>query len=118
MNRKLGLIALALATLLSTVGCATAHYGHPYDNDDYRHDFRDGLQVAQDCGYQDGREVAREDSWHGKPFNSNPRGHNHADRGYRPEFGSVNEYREHYAQAYREGYEHGYQGGYGRGDYR
>jgi hypothetical protein len=129
MNRKLTLITLVGAFLTSTIGYATAQdgrrydnddyrYQHNYDRDDYRHDFRQGMRLAQDLGYRDGREVAREDSWRGKPFNPNPRGHNHADRGYRREFGSRHEYREQYAQAYHEGYESSYRDDDRRGYYR
>ena len=130
MNRKLTLIALVGTFLASTIGYAAAQdgrryddddyyrYHRDYDRDDYRHDFREGLEAAREFGYQDGREVAREDSWRGKRFNPNPRGHNHADRGYRPEFGSVHEYREHYARAYHEAYESNYRDYDRRGYYR
>ena len=137
MKRKLTLIALAFAVLTCTISFASAQDGRRYDDDDYRYhrdyDHRDydrdnyrgdyrhdrqGMHVAYDVGYQDGLQVAREDSWRRKPFNAYPRGHNHADRGYQDDFGSRREYRERYAQAYHEGYEHGYQGDYGRGYYR
>lgn len=138
MKRKLTLAALAFAVFAGTIGYATAqdgryndrdddgYYHRDYDRGDYRHDFRDGMQAARNFGYQDGMQVGREDSWRGKRFNAYPRGHNHADSGYRREFGNLHEYREHYAQAYHEGYEHGYQsnargyGNDGRGyrDYR
>jgi hypothetical protein len=133
MKRKLTLTALAFAVLTCTIGVAGAQDGRRYDDDDYRyhrdydrddyrgdyrHDFREGMSVAYNLGYRDGIQVAREDSWRGKPFNPYPRGRNHADHGYRDEFGSLHEYREHYSQAYHEGYERGYQGDYGRGYYR
>jgi len=133
MKRKLTVITLAWAVLTCTIGVASAQDGRRYDDDDYRYHrgydrdddrgdyrqhFREGIRIAYNVGYQDGMQVAREDSWRGKPFNPYPRGHNHADRGYRDEFGSLRDYREHYAQAYHEGYERAYQGDYGHGYYR
>lgn len=120
MKHKLALRTLALAVLTCTIGVASAQDGRGYDDDrgDYRHDFREGMRIAYDVGYQDGIRVAREDSGRGKPFNPYPRGHNHADRGYREEFGSLHDYRQHYAQAYHEGYERAYHGDYGHGYYR
>jgi hypothetical protein len=42
------------------------------------------LHVAREIGYRDGLQVAREDNWHGKPYNPYPRGkYAWADRGYR-----------------------------------
>jgi hypothetical protein len=85
-----------------------------YDHDDYRYDrgygygydnFRNGLRIAHEIGYRDGLQVAREDNWHGKPYNPYPRGkYAWADRGYRREFGDRNAYRERYADGYRDGY--------------
>jgi Ni/Co efflux regulator RcnB len=129
MKRNLTLAALAFAMFAGTMGFAAAQDGRYSDRDDYRYDrdyhhdgyrndFREGIQRAGDIGYQDGMQVGREDSWHGKRFNPYPRGHNHADRGYSHEFGSRHEYREHYTQAYHEGYERGYQNNNGRGYYR
>jgi hypothetical protein len=132
MKSKLTLAALAFAVFAGTIGYATAQDYRYYDRDDYRYqrsydydgyrdgnryDFREGIHTAREIGYRDGARVAREDSWRGKPFNPNPRGHNHADRGYEREFGSRHEYREQYAQAYYEGYSRAYQG-YRNGYYR
>jgi hypothetical protein len=108
--------ALGLAVLVGSAGLAAAQdWDHDRDdyrwNRDYRHDFRRGMHAAREIGYQDGAQVAREDSWRGKPFNPNPRGrYAWADHGYRGEFGNINEYREHYAQAYQEGYQNAFQG--------
>ena len=67
--------------------------------------FRYGLKVARDVGFNDGAQVAREDTWKGKPFNPNPRGpYDNADHGYRSQFGDKHEYREAYSAAYRNGY--------------
>jgi hypothetical protein len=108
--------ALALALMTGTVGYAAAqNWGYHdrddyrYDRDDYRgydrgYDFRAGMHEAREHGFQDGAQVAREDVWRGKPFNPNPRGHNHCDNGYSRGFGSLHEYREHYAEAYHQGY--------------
>jgi hypothetical protein len=125
MRNTLTIAALSFAVFAGTVSLATAQDGrydrdddYQYHRDDYdRHDFRDGLQSARQIGYQDGMQVAREDSRRGKPYNPNPRGHNRADRGYEREFGSLQEYREYYSRAYSEGYSrgyHGYSNGYNR----
>ena len=108
--------ALGLAVLVGSAGLAAAQ-DWDHDRDDYRYgrdyrwDFHRGMHAARDIGYRDGAQVAREDSWRGKPFNPNPRGrYAWADHGYRGEFGSINEYREHYARAYSEGYQNAFQG--------
>ena len=131
MKRKVTLAALTFAFIAGTIGYSAAQdrrysddddyrYQRSYDRDGdrYRHEFREGRRAARELGYQDGAQVAREDSWSGKRFNPYPRGHNHADRGYSREFGSRHEYREHYTEAYREGYESAYQGYDRRGYYR
>ncbi|HEV2697242.1 MAG TPA: hypothetical protein VGU90_04560 [Terriglobales bacterium] len=122
MIRNLTLAALAFAVFAGTIGYAAAQDHRYYDRDDYRYhrdydrdgdrhyDFREGMQTARQIGFQDGAQVAREDSWRGKPFNPYPRGHNRAERGYEREFGSRHEYREHYAQAYYDGYSRAFQG--------
>jgi hypothetical protein len=124
-----------IATLLAgTAGIAAAQdgrhydrddYGYqsrPYDDDDYRYEnrsydryenrdfgsdnFRQGMHEAREFGARDGSSVARQDLWSRKPFNPNPRGRfDDADHGYRREFGSLHEYREHYTEAYRQAYE-------------
>jgi hypothetical protein len=112
MKRKLRSALLAGAVLAGLVGYAAAQNPY-YDHDDYRYDhdgygydgFRRGMHVAREVGFEDGAQIAREDMWKGKPFNPRPRGrYDDADHGYRREFGSRHEYREHYAAAYREGY--------------
>lgn len=116
MKRKLSMAALIFAMFAGTVGYAAAQdwrYGDRDDNryysdrDDYRFDnFRRGMDVARDVGFNDGVQTARADIWNGKPFNPNPRGRlDDADHGYRREFGSIREYREHYLRAYRDGYQ-------------
>lgn len=138
MKRTLGLAALAFAVFAGTLGYAAAQDGRYNDNDDYRYhrnydrddynrgydhygygqDFRGGIQVAGQTGYQDGMQVGREDSWSGKRFQPYPRGRYRSGRGYQSEFGSRHEFQEHYAQAYHEGYERGYQNYNRRGYYR
>jgi hypothetical protein len=112
MNNKFKIAALALGLMAGSAGIAAAQDYRYYDRDDYgyqnydRDGFRDGMRAAREFGWRDGSEVARQDMWHGKPFNPNPRGRfDDADHGYRREFGSIREYREHYARAYHEGYE-------------
>jgi hypothetical protein len=137
MKRKLRMAALVVSVLAGTVGFAAAqdyrYYDRDgyYDRDDNRYDnryygwdgygyenFRRGMHVAREFGYRDGAQVAREDNWHGKPFNPNPRGrYDDADHGYRRAFGDKHEYRECYSRAYREAYMSNYRGrsGYGYG---
>jgi hypothetical protein len=111
MNRRLSLAAMAVAFLMGSVGIAAAqNWGYDRDDRGYRYerydrgDFWRGMQVARSIGFEDGEQIAREDIWHRKPFNPYPRGHNHADRGYSRDFGSIHEYREQYARAYQQGY--------------
>lgn len=108
MKGKLTLAAMVLAIVAGSAGMAAAQ-GYPYDHDNNRYydrddSFRRGMDVARDLGYRDGAQVAREDMWKNKRFNPNPRSGNHADNGYRSEFGSKREYREQYSAAYRDGY--------------
>ncbi|MBV9180576.1 MAG: hypothetical protein JO356_04635 [Acidobacteria bacterium] len=125
MKSKLRRALLACAIFAGLLGYAAAedhsyydrddyrydHDGYRYDRDDYGADFRHGMHVARDIGFRDGAEIAREDMWRGKPFNPRPRGrYDDADHGYRPQFGSIHEYREHYADAYREGYSSAFRG--------
>src|SRR5215472_8280891 len=70
------------------------HGGYNYDN------------LAYNTGYQDGASVARDDVWHNKPLNPNPRGkYDDMDHGYRRDFGDKNYYKQQYAAGYRAGYE-------------
>jgi hypothetical protein len=109
MKSKLTLAAMVLAIVAGSAGLAAAqdyHYNDREGNRYYGRDdsFRRGLDVARDFGYRDGAQGAREDMWKNKRFNPNPRGNNHADNGYRGDFGSKREYREQYSAAYRDGY--------------
>ena len=120
MKSKLMTVALMFGVLAGTAGFATAQDYRYYDRDGDRYydrdGFRYGMHAAREFGFRDGASVAREDMWRGKPFNPNPRGrYDDADHGYRSEFGSRHEYREHYSEAYREGYQSRFrQRGYGR----
>ena len=120
--------ALGLAVLIGSSFAAAQDWDHDRDDryqrgDDYRYDrdyaydnFQRGMRIAHQIGYQDGSQVAREDMWHGKPFNPYPRGRlRRADRGYHREYGDKNAYRDRYADGYRDGYMsafRGYRGGY------
>lgn len=120
MSKRLKAAAILLSMLAGMAGIAAAQDYRYYDRDDHgyydRDGFRDGMRVAREFGWRDGAEVARQDMWHGKPFNPNPRGRfDDADHGYRREFGSIHEYREHYARAYAQGYADAFRG---RGYYR
>lgn len=81
------------------------------DRDDYRptgyENFSRG-NVGYNYGLQDGILAGREDSIRGKQFNPNPRGSNHADRGYIREYGDKNVYRAQYSEGYRAGYQRTY----------
>lgn len=117
-------LTLALA-LAGTTGIAAAQDYRYYDRDNYgyydRGDWHEGMRAARQFGWRDGSQVAREDMWRNKPFNPNPRGpYDDADHGYRREYGSIREYREHYAQAYRDAYANAFRnsGYYNRGWYR
>ena len=119
MTRGFKFALMAAAFLAGTIGVAAAQDGRYYDHDSYYRsdgdDFHRGMQVARSIGFEDGEQVAREDTWHRKPFNPYPRGHNHADRGYARDFGSIQDYRATYAEAYRDGYSRAFQrGGYYR----
>jgi hypothetical protein len=112
-------LAMIATMLAGTAGIAAAQDGRYYDRDDYRYQnryydnggFRHGMHEAREFGFRDGATVAREDSYRGKPFNPNPRGrYDDADHGYRREFGSKHEYREHYIEAYRAAYQRSYRG--------
>ena len=85
------------------------------DRDDYRaagSNWWSGGNVAYNYGLEDGTLAGREDSARGKQFNPNPRGSNHADRGYIREYGNKDEYRAQYSDGYRTGYERTYGQGY------
>ena len=92
-------------------------FGQRYegDRDNYYRgsDFRGGgygnwASIAYNNGLQDGVAAGREDAYRGKQFNPNPRGSNHADRGYIREYGDKNAYRAQYSDGYREGYQRTY----------
>ena len=93
MKKLFGMATLGLAVLIGSSFASAqdwrydrddSHYDRGYGYDHYRH----GLRAAHETGYRDGLEVAREDTWRGKPYNPNPRGkYAWADRGYRREFG-------------------------------
>jgi len=125
MKNIFRMAALGLAGLIGSAGFSAAQDWDRDDNRydrDYRHDnFERGMHRAREIGYRDGLQVAREDNWNRKPYNPNPRGrYAWANRGYRGEFGNLNEYQEHYAEAYRHGYMSAFRGyrGYDRDDYR
>ena len=131
MKNAVRMAALGLAVLVGSSFAVAQDWDN--ERDDYRYDraygynhFEDGRRVAHQIGYQDGVQVAREDQWHGKPFNPYPRGHYRwADHGYRRGFGDKNEYRSWYADGYGDGYKAASRGnrgydnrGYDRDDYR
>lgn len=76
--------------------------------------YGNGGGIGYNQGLQDGANQARKDISQGKPFNPNPRGGNHSDRGYHSYMGDKNIYRASYDQGYRSGYQSNF-GGRGRG---
>jgi hypothetical protein len=123
MTNKIKTALMGFAFLLGSISLAAAQDYRYYNRDDYyndnyynndrsyygydsydRGDFYRGMKVARTIGHEDGEAQAREDMWRGKPFNPNPRGGNHSDRGYSRDFGSRQQYRQQYAQAYQRGY--------------
>lgn len=126
MKNLFRMAALGVAVLLGSSFAVAHDWDH--EDDDYRYDraygynhFDDGRRLAHQVGYQDGAQVAREDQWHGKPFQPYPRGrYRRADHGYRYEFGDRGEYRRWYVDGYGDGYRAAFRGyrGYGNDDYR
>lgn len=132
MKRMITRAALMTAILVGTVGVAAAD-DWDHDDDDYRYNngrynqgygygygnFRFLARVARDYGFRDGAQVAREDTWRGKPFNPNPRGrYDDADHGYSRRYGDKRTYRQIYSEAYRRGYQSAFRGyGYGYNGY-
>lgn len=94
-------------------GVRPAYRGDGDRDDYYRGERLDGSdsRIGYNAGYQDGAEIAREDLYNNKRFNSEPRGRfDDRDHGYRREYGDKNFYK----QQYTEGYRAGYQATYGR----
>ena len=123
MKNLFRMAALGLTLLLGASFAAAQDWR--YDRDDYRNGgyygydngWR-GMRIAHEIGYQDGLNVAHEDTWRGKPYNPYPRGsYRWADHGYRREFGDRNAYRDRYADGYRDGYEAAFRGNHGFGGY-
>jgi hypothetical protein len=112
MKSVFRLAALALAVLVGSSFAAAQDWRYDRDDRGYGYDnLRHGIHEAREFGYRDGAQVGREDTWSGKPFNPDPRGrYAWANRGYRRDFGSLNEYQEQYARAYREGYMNSFRG--------
>lgn len=70
----------------------------------YGGDDRD--RAAYDIGYRDGSEMAREDIYKNKRFNSEPRARfGGRDDGYARQYGDKNLYKSEYADGYRAGFE-------------
>ena len=126
MKNLFRMAALGVAVLLGSSFAVAHDWDH--ENDDYRYDraygynhYEDGRRLAHQVGYQDGAQVAREDQWHGKPFQPYPRGrYGRADHGYRYQFGDRHEYRRWYVDGYGDGYRAAFRGdrGYDNDDYR
>lgn len=73
-----------------------------------------GFNSARQFGYQDGYNDGLGDRNNGHSFRPTHDGnYKHADRGYNPQFGNLNEYKANYRQAYEQGYQQGYNGGGG-----
>lgn len=71
-----------------------------------------GFNAARQYGFQDGYNDGLGDRNNGHSFRpTHDRNYKHADRGYDPRFGNINDYRGSYRQAYEQGYQQGYNGG-------
>jgi len=83
------------------------HRGYGWASDGWRTGYdRDGANIANRFGYEDGSEAAREDIYNHKDYNSKPRGRfGGRDHGYRSEFGSRDRYKAEYTAGYRTGYD-------------
>lgn len=78
--------------------------GHPYGNGSY----------ARGLGYQDGMRDGQQDRSTGHSFRpTHDDNYKNADRGYRSDLGSKQNYKNIYRQGYEQGYQQGYNGGYG-----
>jgi hypothetical protein len=74
-----------------------------------------GVRSARQIGYQDGLNDGQYDRQSGHSFRPE-HGDNfkHADRGYIPNYGNKNFYKQDYRNAYEDGYSKGYNGDYYR----
>ena len=101
MMRKIHIAGMIAALALTFVGAAQAH----------AHRDRDDVQpYAYQRGYHDGFERGRIDRSRGLDYNHKSDDYEDADRGYRDDMGSHEEYRETYRQGYRAGYDDAYNG--------
>jgi hypothetical protein len=80
------------------------------DGDDFRPTSYPGDHYSANVGYtfgrQDGAEAAREDLYHNKPFNPNPRGrYGSMDHGYQRDYGDKGHYKSQYDAGYHNGYD-------------
>ncbi|MGE5323893.1 MAG: hypothetical protein ACM3SW_13575 [Actinomycetota bacterium] len=70
------------------------------------------FNAARQYGFQDGLNDGRADRNTGHSFRpTHDRNYKHADRGYDPRFGYLNQYKAAYRQAYQQGYQQGYNSG-------
>lgn len=70
------------------------------------------FNAARRYGFQDGYNDGLGDRNNGHSFRpTHDRNYKHADRGYDPRFGNINDYKAYYRQAYQQGYQQGYNGG-------
>jgi hypothetical protein len=109
MRRQIRMATWTVATLLG-LGAFAFSQNYDRDRDDFRrsgyYGERYGANVGFGTGRADGAQTAREDLYHAKPFNPNPRGRfGGMDHNYRREFGDKGYYRSQYAAGYRSGYE-------------
>ena len=66
----------------------------------------DWASIANRYGYEDGAQVAREDIFNHKRYNSKPRARfEDRDHGYQREYGSKDRYKAEYTAGYRAGYD-------------
>jgi hypothetical protein len=107
MIRKFQIAALVGALALTLAGIAQAH-GH--------RDRDDSGQYAYHQGYRDGFDHGRMDRSRGAGYNYRNDDYEDADRGYNPDWGNRDEYREAYRSGYVAGYNDAFYGRAGRFD--
>jgi hypothetical protein len=81
---------------------------------------RGGSSLASDEGYARGVRAGEDDARRGQSYDARDElEYRRADAGYRPQYGSVDRYRDEFRRAFENGYAEGYRrgGGYGRGGY-
>lgn len=110
MIRKFQIAGLVAALLVTLAGLAQAREHH--DRDDR------GNNYAYQAGYRNGFDLGQSDRSQGAQYNYNSDDYRDADRGYNPDAGNRDEYRQAYQDGYVAGYNDGFYGRNGRDQYQ